>query len=50
VHSVGVFTGGGHDYGLVVLCQDNRTMADGVATVEGAAHAVNRDLNTSTAA
>ncbi|MER5826656.1 serine hydrolase, partial [Streptomyces mirabilis] len=50
VHSVGVFTGGGHDYGLVVLSQDNRTMADGVTTVEGAAHAVNRDLNTSTAA
>ncbi|MER7686671.1 serine hydrolase [Streptomyces sp. NPDC097610] len=50
VHSVGVFTGGGHDYGLVVLSQDNRTMADGVATIEGAARAVNRDLNTSTAA
>lgn len=50
VHSVGVFTGGGHDYGMVVLSQDNRTMDDGVATVEGAARAVNRDLNTSTAA
>ncbi|GAX52135.1 serine hydrolase [Streptomyces olivochromogenes] len=50
VHSVGVFTGGGHDYGMAVLSQDNRTMADGVATVEGAARAVNRDLNTSTAA
>ncbi|MGW4981005.1 serine hydrolase [Streptomyces mirabilis] len=50
VHSVGVFTGGGHDYGMVVLSQDNRAMADGVATVEGAARAVNRDLNTSTAA
>ncbi|MCX4431944.1 serine hydrolase [Streptomyces mirabilis] len=50
VHSVGVFTGGGHDYGMVVLSQDDRTMADGVATVEGAARAVNRDLNTSTAA
>jgi beta-lactamase class A len=50
VHSVGVFTGGGHDYGMAVLSQDNRAMADGVATVEGAARAVNRDLNTSTAA
>jgi beta-lactamase class A len=50
VHSVGAFTGGGHDYGLVVLSQDNRTMADGVTTIEGAARAVNRDLNTSTAA
>jgi hypothetical protein len=35
---------------MAVLSQDNRAMADGVATVEGAARAVNRDLNTSTAA
>lgn len=49
VHSVGVFTGGGHDYGMAVLSQDNRTMSDGVATVERAARAVNRDLNASTA-
>jgi beta-lactamase class A len=45
VHSVGVFTGGGHDYGMVVLSQGSRTMGDGVATVEGAARAINRDLN-----
>ncbi|RFC74427.1 hypothetical protein DXZ75_21095 [Streptomyces sp. AcE210] len=45
VHSVGVFTGGGHDYGMAVLSQSNRTMENGVTTVERAARAVNRDLN-----
>ncbi|MEU5054232.1 MULTISPECIES: serine hydrolase [unclassified Streptomyces] len=45
VHSVGVFTGGGHDYGMAVLSQGNRTMENGVTTVERAARAVNRDLN-----
>jgi beta-lactamase class A len=45
VHSVGVFTGGGHDYGMAVLSQGNRTMDDGVTTVEAAARAINRDLN-----
>ncbi|WP_345645685.1 serine hydrolase [Streptomyces siamensis] len=50
VHSVGVFTGGGHDYGMAVLSQDNRTMDEGVATLEAAARAVNHDLNASGAA
>ncbi|MEU8487540.1 serine hydrolase [Streptomyces sp. NPDC048641] len=45
VHSVGVFTGGGHDYGMAVLSHDNRTMKNGVATVERAARAINRDLS-----
>ncbi|MGW6354149.1 serine hydrolase [Streptomyces sp. NPDC055092] len=45
VHSVGVFTGGGHDYGMAVLSHGNRTMENGVATVERAARAINRDLN-----
>ncbi|MER5952954.1 serine hydrolase [Streptomyces sp. NPDC001893] len=45
VHSVGVFTGGGHDYGMAVLSQGNRTMENGVTTVERATRAVNRDLN-----
>jgi beta-lactamase class A len=45
INSVGAFTGGGHDYALVVLSQDNPTMADGVATVESIAHVVHRDLN-----
>ncbi|MFD5118223.1 serine hydrolase [Streptomyces sp. NPDC058385] len=49
VHSVGVFTGGGHDYGMAVLSHGSRTMEDGVTIVELAARAVNRDLNLSRA-
>lgn len=49
VNSVGVFTGGGHDYGMAVLSHGSRTMEDGVTTVERAARAVNRDLNLSQA-
>ncbi|MET7606467.1 serine hydrolase [Streptomyces avermitilis] len=49
VHSLGVFTGGGRDYGMAVLSHGNRTMDDGVATVEAAARAVNHDLNLPTA-
>ncbi|MER5466434.1 serine hydrolase [Streptomyces sp. NPDC002668] len=45
VHSIGAFTGGGHEYEIVVLSHGNRTMNDGVATVEGASRIVNRDLN-----
>ncbi|MBI0298802.1 serine hydrolase [Streptomyces sp. PRKS01-29] len=45
VHSVGAFTGGGHDYTLTVLTQGNRTMKAGVATIEAVARAVHRDLN-----
>jgi beta-lactamase class A len=45
VHSVGVFTGGGHDYGMAVLSHGNRTMENGVTTVERAARVINRDLN-----
>ncbi|MFB7191216.1 serine hydrolase [Streptomyces sp. NPDC056230] len=44
VNSVGAFTGSGHDYGMVVLSTGNRTMDYGVATVEGAARLVHRDL------
>ncbi|MFI7311315.1 serine hydrolase [Streptomyces hygroscopicus] len=45
VHSVGAFTGGGHDYTLTVLTQDDRTMKAGVATIEAVARAVHKDLN-----
>ncbi|WP_102936788.1 serine hydrolase [Streptomyces malaysiensis] len=45
VHSIGAFTGDGHDYTLTVLTQDNRTMKAGVATIEAVARAVHRDLN-----
>ncbi|MFJ9413484.1 serine hydrolase [Streptomyces sp. NPDC101227] len=44
VHSVGAFTGNGHDYGMAVLSHGNRTMKDGVAAIEGAARVIQRDL------
>ncbi|MEU9012714.1 serine hydrolase [Streptomyces sp. NPDC048479] len=44
VHSIGAFTGGGHEYGIVVLSHGNRSMHDGIATIEGAARIINRDL------
>ncbi|MFJ4467036.1 serine hydrolase [Streptomyces sp. NPDC089424] len=44
VHSMGAFTGGGRDYSLTVLTQDNGTMDAGVATVEAVARAVHKDL------
>ncbi|MFE9382795.1 serine hydrolase [Streptomyces sp. NPDC007025] len=44
INSVGAFTDGGHDYGIAVLSQDNRTMADGVDTVEAASRAIHRQL------
>ncbi|MFJ1894798.1 MULTISPECIES: serine hydrolase [unclassified Streptomyces] len=45
VHSIGAFTGRGHDYALSVLTQDNRTMNDGVHTIQAVARAVHKDLN-----
>jgi beta-lactamase class A len=44
IHSIGCFTGHGNSYSIVVLTQDNPTMAYGVATIEAIARAVNRDL------
>ncbi|SEE00774.1 Beta-lactamase class A [Streptomyces sp. 2224.1] len=44
VHSVGSFTGGGHDYGMAVLSTGSRTMDYGVDTVESAARVIHRDL------
>ncbi|MFG2600799.1 serine hydrolase [Streptomyces sp. NPDC048462] len=49
VHSVGAFTGKGHDYALSVLTQDNATMNTGIATVQAVARAVHKDLNPRTA-
>lgn len=48
IHSIGAFTGGGHDYGIVVLSHGNRSMKEGIATIEGAAGVINRDLSTPT--
>lgn len=44
VHSVGAFTGRGHDYGIAVLSQGNGTMNDGITTIEAAARAIHHDL------
>jgi beta-lactamase class A len=45
VHSIGAFTGRGHDYTLTVLTQDNARMNDGVATIQAVARAVHKNLN-----
>lgn len=47
VHSLGAFTGAGHDYTISVLSQDNKTMDDGIETIETIARAVHKDLNSS---
>lgn len=44
VHSVGTFDGGGHDYMITVLTHGNSTMDYGVATVQGVARAIHKDL------
>ncbi|MFE4329090.1 serine hydrolase [Streptomyces sp. NPDC056831] len=44
VHSIGAFTGKGHDYAITVLTQDNKTMNDGIDTVQAVARAVHKDL------
>jgi beta-lactamase class A len=45
IHSIGLLTGRGGGYIVVVLTQDNPAMAYGVASIEAIARAVNRDLN-----
>ncbi|MFB6871038.1 serine hydrolase [Streptomyces sp. NPDC056323] len=50
VHSIGAFTGKGHDYAITVLTQDNKTMNDGINTVQAVARAVHKDLNPAVAA
>ncbi|WP_079075084.1 serine hydrolase [Streptomyces atriruber] len=45
VHSVGVFTGSGRTYRIVVLSHGNPSMAYGVRTIERIAQAVHRGLN-----
>ncbi|MEV6422735.1 serine hydrolase [Streptomyces sp. NPDC051662] len=44
VHSVGAFTGKGHDYTIAVLTQDDKTMNDGINTIQAVARAVHKDL------
>ncbi|MEV7993079.1 serine hydrolase [Streptomyces sp. NPDC086077] len=44
VHSVGAFKGRGHDYMITVLTHGNSTMNYGVATIQGVAKVIHRDL------
>ncbi|MFJ3661081.1 serine hydrolase [Streptomyces sp. NPDC090119] len=44
VHSLGTFNGGGHDYTITVLTQDNSTMSYGVTTIQNVAKAIHKDL------
>ncbi|MFE3324688.1 serine hydrolase [Streptomyces sp. NPDC059176] len=50
VHSIGAFTGTAHNYQITVLTQDNRTMDDGIATIQAVARAVHKDLAPTAAA
>ncbi|MFK4064774.1 serine hydrolase [Streptomyces sp. NPDC029674] len=50
VHSVGAFKGGGHDYTISVLTHGNSTMNYGVATIQGVAKAIHKDLTPRAAA
>ncbi|WP_093654105.1 serine hydrolase [Streptomyces wuyuanensis] len=45
VHSIGAFTGTAHNYQITVLTHDNKTMNDGIATIQAVARAVHKDLN-----
>ncbi|MFF0447456.1 serine hydrolase [Streptomyces sp. NPDC004609] len=44
VHSIGAFTGAKHDYTMTVLTQGNRTMNDGVNTIQAVARAIHKGL------
>lgn len=45
VHSIGAFTGKGHDYQIAVLTDGDKKMNDGVNTIQAVAKAVHKDLN-----
>jgi len=45
IHSIGSFSGLGRDYMIVVLSENNPTMAYGIRTVENVARVIHRDLN-----
>jgi beta-lactamase class A len=45
IHSIGCFTGRGGGYSIVVLTEDNPTMAYGIRTIEAIARVIHRDLN-----
>ncbi len=45
IHSIGCFTGHHRGYSIVVLTQDNPTMAYGITTIESVAQVIHRQLN-----
>lgn len=45
IHSIGCFTGHHRGYSIVVLTQDNPTMAYGITTIQRAAEVIHRQLN-----
>ena len=45
INSIGCFTGHHRGYSIVVLTEDNPTMAYGIATIQGAAEVIHRQLN-----
>ena len=45
IHSIGCFTGHHRGYSIVVLTEDNPTMAYGVTTIQQAAQVIHRQLN-----
>lgn len=49
VHSLGTFNGGGHDYTITVLTQDNSTMDYGVTTIQNVSKVIHKDLVPATA-
>jgi Beta-lactamase enzyme family len=45
IHSIGCFTGHHRGYSIVMLTQDNPTMAYGISTIERAAEVIHRQLS-----
>jgi Beta-lactamase enzyme family len=45
IHSIGCFTGHQRGYSIVVLTEDNPTMAYGITTIERVAQVIHRQLN-----
>jgi hypothetical protein len=45
INSIGCFTGHHRGYSIVVLTEDNPTMAYGITTIQGAAEVIHRQLN-----
>ncbi|MFI1863638.1 serine hydrolase [Streptomyces jumonjinensis] len=45
VHSIGAFTGKGHNYTISVLTHGNKTMTDGVNTIQAVSRAIHKRLS-----